>query len=59
MPKYLIYILLALYIIIPASCSPQDDLTTALNSLKTERSLKGMQVQITKDKEIVYNINLG
>lgn len=28
--------------------APSDDLTAALNSLKTDRELKGIQLQLTK-----------
>jgi hypothetical protein len=48
-----------LILLLNVSCSPSDDLTTALKALKTERILKGMQLQVTKSKDIVYNINLG
>lgn len=41
------------------SSAPSDDLTAALNNLKTDRELKGIQLQLTKKQEVVFNINLG
>jgi D-alanyl-D-alanine carboxypeptidase len=42
-----------------ASATPSQDLTAALKSLQNERQLKGMQVQVTKQKQIIFDINLG
>lgn len=39
--------------------TPSDELTSAMKALLAERSLKGMQVQITKQKEVIYDLNLG
>ena len=39
--------------------TPSDELTSAMKALQAERSLKGMQVQITKQKEVIYDLNLG
>lgn len=50
-------ILSLLYSLIASA--PSDDLIAALNSLKTDRELKGIQLQLTKKQEVIFNTNLG
>lgn len=38
---------------------PADELDRALLALKQERQLKGMQLQITKGQQVIYNFNTG
>lgn len=42
-----------------ANCSPTDDLSQALDKLVKDRSLKGLQLQITNNSQIIYNRNIG
>lgn len=53
------YLPILLAIVFACAASPADELTAALNALKKERSLRGLQVQMTRNKQIVYNLNLG
>lgn len=57
--KNISYGLLLLVIAWCVCATPEDDLAAEIRALKTERQLKGMQVQVTKGKEIVFNLNLG
>ena len=56
MVKYLIVVLFFLGL---AMSAPSDEFTAAIQKLKSERQLKGIQVQMTRNKEIIYNLNLG
>lgn len=58
-PNNLIQSLLLYLLVITAISSPSDDLTTALKGLVEERQLKGLQLQIAKDKDILFNGNIG
>jgi len=49
---------ISLLIILTASL-PEEDLTNDIKSLVTERQLKGIQLVVSKSKQIVYNLNLG
>jgi hypothetical protein len=40
-------------------CSPSDDLLAAIGNLRQERKLKGIQVQVSKDDKVVFDVNLG
>lgn len=53
------YLPILLAIVFACAASPADELTAALNALMRERSLRGLQVQMTRNKQIVYNLNLG
>jgi CubicO group peptidase (beta-lactamase class C family) len=57
MSAYSFFFLLALLSL--ASCSPAENLTQALKALQAERQLRGMQVQLTKDQEVIFEANLG
>lgn len=39
--------------------TPTDDLNKDISNLLDERKLKGIQLQISANKSIVYNLNLG
>lgn len=53
--KLIVVICLALL-----SCSNIiDDTNAALTKLKNDRFLRGIQLQITKGKSILYNFNIG
>ena len=39
--------------------SPVDALEAALKSLLAERELKGIQLQVSRNSELVANVNLG
>lgn len=52
-------VILLLLVISLCSATPEEDLAADIRALKTERQLKGMQVQVTKSKEVVFNLNLG
>lgn len=39
--------------------APADDLTNAMKGLLAERQLKGMQLQVTKQKSVIYDLSLG
>jgi hypothetical protein len=53
------YLALVLFFLVMVRSAPTDDFTAAIQKLKSERQLKGIQVQLTKNKEIIYNLNLG
>lgn len=52
-------VILLLLVIALCSATPEDDLAVDIRALKNERQLKGMQVQVTKGKEVIFNLNLG
>ena len=54
-----LFIAIITLLAILATALPEDDLTTDIKSLITERQLKGIQLVISKSKQIVYNLNLG
>jgi CubicO group peptidase (beta-lactamase class C family) len=59
---YMNRISLGLLILLVVSCwagTPEEDLAGAIQALKSERQLKGMQVQVTKGQSVVFNLNLG
>lgn len=41
------------------SATPEEDLAADIRALKSERQLKGIQVQVTQKQQIVFNLNLG
>ena len=41
------------------SATPEEDLAADIRALKSERQLKGIQVQVTQKQHIVFNLNLG
>lgn len=55
--KLLVLLLLVLPFFVVAA--PSDDLTSAMKALLAERSLKGVQVQVTRLKQVIYDLNLG
>jgi hypothetical protein len=56
--SYIFALLLAL-LFFGAIATPEEDLTQSIQALKQERQLKGIQLQVSKNKEIVFNLNLG
>lgn len=48
-----------LAIVILVLASPQDDLTNKVRALQVERNLKGIQLQISSNAQLNFNINLG
>ena len=48
-----------LLLIANVAASPTDDFTKDITALFSERKLKGMQVQVSADKKIAFNLNLG
>ncbi len=42
-----------------AVSSPLDDLTTAMKGLIEERQLRGLQLQVVSDGDVVFNGNFG
>jgi len=54
---YLTFVVLLLTITINGGLV--EDTTAALTKLKNDRFLRGIALQITKQKEIVYNFNIG
>lgn len=53
------YLVLVLFFLAIAMSAPADEFTAAIQKLKSDRQLKGIQVQMTRNKEIIYNLNLG
>lgn len=52
-------VILLLLVIGLCSATSEEDLAAEIRALKTERQLKGLQVQVTQGKEVVFNLNLG
>ena len=53
-------LLIPAVLLLTAECTTlNEDITNTLKALLEERQLKGMQVQVTKQQEIIYNLNLG
>ena len=53
-------LLITTVLLLTAECTTlNEDITNSLKALLEERQLKGMQVQVTKQQEIIYNLNLG
>jgi CubicO group peptidase (beta-lactamase class C family) len=52
-------ILLIAALVLLGSANIIDDTDIALTKLRNDRFLKGIQLQITKGKQIVYNFNIG
>jgi hypothetical protein len=55
-PPMILFICLVIFAM---ASTPAEDLKAAIESLKAERSLKGLQVQVSKQQSIVFNLNLG
>lgn len=54
-----LFIAIVTLLIILTTSIPEEDLTNDIKSLIAERQLKGMQLVVSKSKQIVYNLNLG
>ena len=57
--KILFNILLIACLLHTGTSTPESDFLDSLKSLQTERSLKGLQVQVSKDQKIIFNANIG
>ena len=57
--KWLIILSLLCIMLSNVTCLPSDDLMASLKSLREERQLKGIQVQVSKDDKVVFDGNLG
>lgn len=59
MYKTLLLLITAVLLLTVECTTPNEDITNTLKALLEERQLKGMQVQVTKQQGIIYNLNLG
>jgi hypothetical protein len=50
---------LLLLLAVTLAAAPEEDLAADIRALKSERQLKGIQVQVTQKQQIVFSLNLG
>lgn len=57
--KGLLALPLILSLLVLAAATPASDLQAAITALKAERALKGLQLQISQKKQVVFDFNIG
>lgn len=56
--NYILFIVLTL-LVESAKATPSSELTDSMVKMRQDSRLRGLQLQISKNKEVVYNLNLG